>query len=430
MTYYKKILFAVLILSGVLFVQSELLRTAQAEDESYRNLELFTDVLAIIQKSYVEDVDTKDLIYGGIRGMLETLDPHSSFLSPDMYQEMKVDTHGEFGGLGIEIALREGRLTVVAPIEGTPAYKAGIKAGDLIHSIDGEPVKDMEMMDAIRRLRGPKGEPVKLTIWREGFESPTTFTIVRDIIQIHSVKTRELEPAVAYVKISQFQEKTGADLRKQIAELKEERGEPLKGLVLDLRNNPGGLLDQAVSVADLFLKEGLIVYTEGREPGSKMDFRATSAGTEPDYPIVVLINEGSASASEIVAGALSDHGRAVILGERSFGKGSVQTILPLSDNSGLRLTTARYFTPNGTSIQAKGIVPDIIVPSMELNQDETSNHYRERDLDNHIDSDNEVPASEQRATPLSQDDRRDFQLMRALDLIKGLEIFKSMKPTA
>lgn len=430
MSRLKKILFVVVLLSGLFFIQSELLRTAQAEEESYRNLELFTDVLAIVQKSYVEDVDVRELIYGGIRGMLATLDPHSTFLSPEMYQEMKVDTHGEFGGLGIEIAVRDGRLTVVAPIEGTPAFEAGVEAGDLIQSINGEPVKDMELMQAVRKLRGPKGEPVTLTIWRESFEKPKNFTIVRDIIQIRSVKSRMIEPGYAYVKVTQFQEKTGSDLRQQIVALGKGTEEAFNGLILDLRNNPGGLLDQAVAVSDLFLNEGLIVYTEGREPGSKMEFQATDAGTEPEYPMVVLINEGSASASEIVAGALSDHGRAVILGERSFGKGSVQTILPLSDNSGLRLTTARYFTPNGTSIQAKGIVPDILVSSVKLDQGEGFSHYRERDLDNHIENGEADDTSASQESDLSTEDRSDFQLMRALDLLKGLEILKSKGRTA
>jgi len=420
----------------LLFVSLMLFRglpqPVEAGDESYRNLELFTDVLAIIQKSYVEDVDLNELIYGGIRGMLATLDPHSSFLSPDMYQEMKVDTHGEFGGLGIEIVIRDNKLTVVAPIEGTPAFAAGIEAGDVIISIDDQPVKDLELMQAVKQLRGPKGSPVTLTILRRGEDDPRQYTIVRDIIQIHSVKGRILQEGYGYIRIAQFQEKTGADLRAEVAKLKEGQAQAFNGLILDLRNNPGGLLDQAVAVADLFLDEGLIVYTEGREPGSQMSFKASAEGTEPDYPMVVLINGGSASASEIVAGALSDHGRAVIMGERSFGKGSVQTIIPLSDNSGLRLTTARYFTPSGVSIQARGIVPDILVAGAELKNKENMTHFRERDLDNHIETPAEPSAVEngQDSPELSDEDRSDFQLMRAFDLLKGLEIMKGKKLNA
>jgi carboxyl-terminal processing protease len=284
----------------------------------------------------------------------------------------------------------------------------------------------------VRKLRGAKGTAVTLTIWRESFEKPKTYTIIRDIIQIHSVKGRMLEPGYGYVRVSQFQEKTGVDLRGQLEALRTDQAAPFKGLILDLRNNPGGLLDQAVSVSDLFIDEGLIVYTEGRESGSQMRFTATAEGTEPAYPMVVLINGGSASASEIVAGALGDHGRAVILGERSFGKGSVQTIVPLSDDSGLRLTTARYFTPNGISIQAKGIVPDIVVSALKLPPEAGVSQVRERDLEHHIERPpvEEEPGREEEGATLSDDDRLDFQLMRALDLLKGLEIMKTKTPSA
>jgi len=429
---FRRLLLLLLFFCGLVLIQAELLSTAEAKDESYRNLELFTDVLAIIQKSYVEEVDVKELIYGGIRGMLGTLDPHSSFLSPEMYQDMKADTHGEFGGVGMEIVIRDGKLTVVAPIEGTPAYEAGIEAGDVIQSVDGQPVEKLELMQAVRKLRGAKGTAVTLTIWRESFEKPKTYTIIRDIIQIRSVKGRMLEPGYGYVRVSQFQEKTGTDLRRQLEALRAEPAAPFKGLILDLRNNPGGLLDQAVSVSDLFIDEGLIVYTEGRESGSQMRFTATAEGTEPAYPMVVLINGGSASASEIVAGALGDHGRAVILGERSFGKGSVQTIVPLSDNSGLRLTTARYFTPNGISIQAKGISPDIVVSALKLTQDDGVGQVRERDLEHHMErlQAEEESGREGEGATLSADDRLDYQLMRALDLLKGLEIMKTKTPSA
>ena len=402
------------------------LTVASAGDETYQRLELFTDVLAIVEKSYVEPVDLTELIYGGIRGMLATLDPHSSFLSPEMYQDMKADTHGEFGGVGIEIAVRDGQLLVVAPIEGTPADEAGIEAGDLIRAIDGVLIKDAELMPAVRQLRGAKGDAVTLTIWRDGFDQPRDYTLVRDIIHINSIKGRLLEPGYGYVKITQFQEKTGADLEKELDRL-HTFDSPLKGLILDLRNNPGGLLDQAVAVADQFLSEGLIVYTEGREEGSQMRFSATSSGTEPDYPLVVLINGGSASASEIVAGALRDHGRALILGEKSFGKGSVQTIIPLSDDSGLRLTTARYFTPSGVSIQARGIEPDIVVSGLRLESKGDTAHFREGDLKNHIDQPDAASQSTETTGPhLSDTDQTDFQLMRAFDLLKGLELLRGM----
>src|SRR5512137_1847908 len=333
----------------------------------YDSIELFTDVLKIVQKNYVEEVDTKKLIYGAINGMLASLDPHSSFMSPESYKEMKIDTKGAFGGLGIEISIKDGILTVISPIEDTPAFKAGIKAGDQILKIDDKFTKDLSIMDAVKRMRGQKGTKVTLTIMREGFEKPKEFPLVRDTIQVKSVKYKTLDEGFGYIRIAQFQEKTDDDLVKAFQDLKQKNNGKLRGLVLDLRNDPGGLLDQAVRVADHFLDEGqLIVYTEGREKDSKMRFVARKGSKEAHYPIVLLINGGSASASEIVAGALQDHKRAVVMGTQSFGKGSVQTIIPLSDNSGLRLTTARYYTPNGRSIQAKGITPDIVVERMEL----------------------------------------------------------------
>ncbi len=403
------------------------------EDSDYQTLELFTDVLSIIRKSYVEEVDLTELVYGAIRGMLVTLDPHSSFLSPEMYQEMKDDTHGEFGGLGIEITIKDDVLTIVSPIEDTPAFKAGLKAGDQIIRIDDRPTKDMEIMEAVRLMRGPKGQPIDLTIWREGFEKPKLYTIFRDIIQLQSVKSRILQTGYGYVRLAQFQARTAADLQAQLAGLQKTNQQPLKGLILDLRNNPGGLLDQAVAVSDLFLSEGLIVYTEGREEGSQLRFNAQEQGTEQNYPLVVLINGGSASASEIVAGALHDHDRAVILGERSFGKGSVQTVIPLGDQSGLRLTTARYFTPSGISIQARGITPDIVVPQLTINGENNGRTLREKDLENHFQPPSaaspDEPADEAQSQ-LTNEDKKDYQLLRALDLLKGLEILKRQQPAA
>lgn len=405
-------------------------RLAEAAEE-YQELQLFTDVLAIVRRSYVEEVPMKDLVYGAINGMLAALDPHSSFMPPDVYKEMKIDTRGEFGGLGIEITIRDGALTIVSPIEDTPAFRAGLQAGDQILKIEDKLTKDMSIMDAVKLMRGPKGAKITITIFRQGFDKPREFTLEREIIKIKSVKGKTLQDGYGYLRITQFQERTGDDLLRVLQTLRDGNQGQLKGLILDLRNNPGGLLDQAVSVSDAFLREGLIVYTDGREEGSKMEFTAHDQGTEPDYPLVVLVNGGSASASEIVAGALQDHGRAVILGTQSFGKGSVQTILPLSDHSGLRLTTARYYTPRGTSIQAKGITPDIVVEQLELQASKEGRGFREKDLKNHFETPNQKPAEpeqEGEPQPLPDGDiQRDYQLMRALDLLKGLQLFEGFK---
>lgn len=399
----------------------------------YESIEMFTDVLSIVKKSYVEDVDTKKLIYGAINGMLASLDPHSSFMPPDMYKELKVDTKGEFGGLGIEITIKEGALTVISPIEDTPAFKIGIKANDQILKINDKFTKDMSIMDAVKLMRGTKGTKVTITVMRDGFDKPKDFTITRDIIQVKSVKSKMLEGGIGYVRVAQFQEKTDEYLTKALKALKDENKGDLKGLVLDLRNDPGGLLDQAVKVSDHFVEDGLIVYTEGREPDSKMKFSAKKGGKEPNYPMVVLVNSGSASASEIVAGALQDHKRAVIMGTQTFGKGSVQTIIPLSEDSGLRLTTARYYTPKGRSIQAKGITPDISVEQVDLQASEKKPaiHIREKDLDHHFEpegkqTDEKVKDKKQEVKGDKADDQlqTDYQLIRALDLLKGWEILQ------
>ncbi len=435
-TKWKKIALATVALFtvcavGGLVVQK---RCAAEGGNDYESIELFTDVLAIVKKSYVEEVDTKKLIYGAINGMLASLDPHSSFMPPDMYKEMKIDTKGSFGGLGIEITIKDGILTVISPIEDTPAFRVGIKAGDQILKIDDRFTKDMGIMDAVKMMRGPKGSKVNLTIVREGFDKPKEFTIVRDIIQVKSVRYMTLDDGYGYVRIAQFQEKTDSDLVKALKALKDENGGALKGLVLDLRNDPGGLLDQAVKVADHFVEDGLIVYTEGREKDSRMQFSARKSGTEPVYPMVILINGGSASASEIVAGALQDHKRAVVMGTQSFGKGSVQTIIPLTDDSGLRLTTARYFTPNGRSIQAKGITPDILVERAEIQSAEKKDgHIREKDLENHFESGEKAGEADkktekEKTPPIKTDEqlKGDYQVLRALDLLKGWEILKTM----
>ena len=431
---------------SIFIISSQRHSSAEGKGSDYESIELFTDVMSIIKKSYVEEVDTKKLVYGAINGMLSSLDPHSSFMSPDSYKEMKVDTKGAFGGLGIEISIKDGVLTVISPIEDTPAFKAGIKAGDMILKIDDKFTKDLNINDAVKRMRGKKGSTVILTIMREGLEKPKEFPLVRDIIQVKSVRFNLMDAGYGYVRIAQFQEKTDEDLSKALKTMKEEYKGELKGLVLDMRNDPGGLLDQAVRVADHFVQEGqMIVYTEGREKDSKMQFTAKKGGKEPNYPIVVLINGGSASASEIVAGALQDHKRAIILGTQSFGKGSVQTIIPLSDDSGLRLTTARYYTPKGRSIQAKGITPDITVEVVELPKPtakKDSMHLREKDLENHFESedksgsgdakkeekktDKKDDKTEKVPSKLEDNLKNDYQVLRALDLLKGWELIKSM----
>ncbi|MBW2476222.1 MAG: S41 family peptidase, partial [Deltaproteobacteria bacterium] len=308
-----------LIISVTLGIRVEISEVSASS--GYQEMQLFTDVLTIVRRSYVEEVSIKDLVYGAIDGMLASLDPHSGFMSPEIYKEMKVDTRGEFGGLGIEITMRNGVLTVVAPIEDTPAQRAGLQAGDQILKIEDEYTKDIELMEAVRLMRGVAGTEIKITIMRESFDKPQEFNLTREVIKIQSVKAKTIESGYGYVRLTQFQEKTADDLDQALSDLGEENQGALKGLVLDLRNNPGGLLDQAVEVADKFLDSGLIVYTEGRQEDSQMEFAAKSSGTEPDYPMVVLINGGSASASEIVAGALQDHGRAVVMGTQSFGKG-------------------------------------------------------------------------------------------------------------
>ncbi|HSL04218.1 MAG TPA: S41 family peptidase, partial [Nitrospiraceae bacterium] len=331
-------------------------RTGHAT-ETYEELKTFSEVLTQVQKSYVDETKAKDLVQGAIRGMLSTLDPHSAYMTPEMYKEMQVETKGEFGGVGIQIGVKENRLAVIAPIEGTPAYRAGVKAGDFITKVNDETTKDLTLMDAVQKMRGPKGSKVNLTIQREGTPDPLQFTLVRDTIKIESVKSKVLDN-IGYVRLTQFQEATGRDLSKVLKQFKEQK---LQSTILDLRNNPGGLLTAAVEVSEQFLPGGkLVVYTKGRE-SKKDEWIAKGKDQMDDSPMIILVNEGSASASEIVAGALQDYGRAVIVGTTSFGKGSVQTILPLGDGSGLRLTTAKYYTPKGRSIQSTGITPDIVV---------------------------------------------------------------------
>ena len=381
---------------------------------TYENLRLFTEVLSIVQSQYVDEVPPKDLIYNAIKGTLRGLDPHSSFLDPDMYREMQVETSGSFGGLGIEITLRDDVLTVVAPIEGTPAYRAGIQPGDRILKIEGLSTKDMQLADAVKRMRGKPGSKITVTIVREGWTEPKDFLITREQIRVQSVKNNQLEPGIEYVRLRQFQEQTSNDLETALEKYTKEG--KIQGLVLDLRNNPGGLLTSAVEVTEKFLEPGkLVVYTEGRVRNQNMRFSSNAKRSFTDFPVVVLVNQGSASASEIVAGALQDYGRAVVLGTQSFGKGSVQTIIPLSDGSGLRLTTAKYFTPKGRSIHGKGITPDILVEGPKTTAVNTT-------------GENPNPTPPVAETPQEQL-KRDPQLQRALDLLKAMKILDKSRPT-
>lgn len=409
--------------------------------EDYESLETFTNILSIVKKNYVEDVNAKDLISGAINGMLNALDPHSAYLTPDLYKELQADTQGRFGGLGIEITVRAGVLTVVSPIEDTPAYRAGVKAGDQIIKIEDDFTKDMSLMEAVKRMRGARGSKVTISIKREGVSEMLTFTLVRDIIRVQSVRSRVLEEGYGYIRLAQFQERTDRDLQRALEKLSQEKG-GLKGLVLDVRNNPGGLLTQAVRVTDLFLDSGMIVYTDGRLESQKQKYFAHKEGSWTGFPVVVLVNAGSASASEIVAGALQDHKRALILGTKSFGKGSVQTILPLDDSSALRLTTARYFTPKGRSIQASGIVPDIVIentPPPDAKTEERKRPVvREENLPGHLqnqqapqepkDKEQEKEKEAERPVPPMNEmtPENDAQLRRALELLKGWDVFKQV----
>jgi carboxyl-terminal processing protease len=426
------VIFAVFLI-GVLIGSGQSQKVSALSNNMYEDLKVFTDVIGLIQKDYVEETKSKDLIQGAIKGMLETLDPHSAFMPPNVFKEMQEETKGRFEGLGIEITLKDGILTVVSPIEGTPAFRAGILAGDQIIKIDGESTKNFTLVDSVKRMRGPRGTKVTITIMREGLPKPKDFTLVRDVIPVRSVRHELLEKNYGYVRISQFQEKTDGDFEKALKALEEESKGALKGLVLDLRNNPGGLLDQAVKISDRFIDSGVIVSIDGRREEAKQKWPAHPDGTATRYPLIVLVNGGSASGAEIVAGAIQDHGRGILVGTQTFGKGSVQTIIPLKDGSGLRLTTARYYTPSGRSIQAKGIVPDIIVkPSRPEEEKEsvTPKFPAERDLERHL-MDVEKGAPKEKEKPKREEvkDKKpvDHQLERALELLKSWDIFKNIR---
>ena len=404
---------------------------AQRGDEAalpLEDLRTFTEVFAKIKNDYVEPIGDGTLLENAIRGMLSGLDPHSAYLVPDDYQELQAGTSGEFGGLGIEVGMEDGFVKVIAPIDDTPAQRAGVEAGDLVIRLDDTPVKGMSLAEAVKVMRGEPGTDIVLTIVREGVDRPIRITITRDVIHVTSVRSRSIEPGYGYVRISQFQIRTGESLREAVDKLREDAGDgDLKGLVLDLRNNPGGVLNAAVSVSDAFLDEGTIVYTEGRMDDAQLTFSAKGSDILDGVPLVVLVNAGSASASEIVAGALQDHRRAVIMGEKTFGKGSVQTILPLDNGSALKLTTARYYTPSGNSIQARGIIPDITLDRVRVSRVDAGQGVKEADLARHLESEGaeeDFEATQQARQPTGEVPlaQRDFALYEALNLLKGLYI--------
>jgi carboxyl-terminal processing protease len=419
-------------------------------------LRLFRETLEIVKGSYVEEVDTKKLVAGAIKGMLASLDPHSSFLEPEPFKEMGIATSGSFGGLGIEINIKDGRLTVISPIEDTPAYRAGIRSNDYIWKIGDKPTRGLTINESVRLMRGEPGTRVTLSILREGDSKVHRYEITRAIIKVTSVKSKLLEPGFGYLRISQFQERTGGDMVRALDRLRSASGGSLKGLVLDLRNNPGGLLDQSVAVAGRFIGDrpdnALVVYTQGRPGSARHDLNASIGEKEPRYPMVVLVNGGSASASEIVAGALQDHKRAVIMGTQTFGKGSVQSVVPLRGNNGLSLTIARYYTPSGRSIQARGILPDIIVgqrdmkPILSNYSGKRQRMLMEKDLENHLDAGDGPEKAPAAAPPGAApphpaapavpppsgvaDPKNDFQLYRALELLKGLNVVERFQRQA
>jgi carboxyl-terminal processing protease len=413
-------------------------RVSAVDSSTYKSLKIFNEVLDIVEKNYVEEVKQKKLIDEAVNGMIKSLDPHSAYLTPDQYKELQVDTSGTFGGLGIVISMQNDQLTVVSPIEDTPAFKAGLKSGDRIMKIDGQITKGMSIQDAVKKMRGPENTKVTLTILRKDMKEPKDFEIVRAVIKIKSVKHNVYEDSIGYIRISAFQESTVDELKKAMQQING-KSKDLKGIVIDVRNNPGGLLDQAVKASDAFLKSGTIVSTKGRAKAIESKFVARDDGNEPTCPMVVLVNEGTASASEILSGALQDNGRAIVLGMPTFGKGSVQTVIPLEDGSALKLTTAKYYTPKGRSIQAEGIKPDIVVESIrqaEGPETAEAQMLREKDLKGHIRGERE---GEQKPSDAKEKDKdkgekekgkektdlqKDNQLKSAVDILKSWEVFK------
>mgnify|MGYP000610235706 CR=1 FL=1 len=433
--------YALILLLGVFVgVGITLERAVQAERQVAKaeqplpidELRTFTEVFSRIKADYVEPVDDKKLLRDAIQGMLSGLDPHSSFLDPEGFKDIRVGTEGEFGGLGIEVTMEDGFVKVVSPIEDTPAARAGLKTGDLIIRLDNKAVKGMTLNEAVKNMRGKPGSEITLTVVREGQPKPLIFTVARAVIKIQSVKHRMLEDGFGYVRITQFQANTGDNLKDALTKLKLQNKSNLKGLVLDLRNNPGGVLNAAVAVSDSFLTSGLIVYTEGRVSDAELKFSATPTDLVNGAPMVVLVNGGSASASEIVAGALQDHKRAVIMGTKTFGKGSVQTILPMTGGAALKITTARYYTPSGRSIQATGILPDVVTEEAKVTKrDKADDSLKEADLSGHLenkikDNDKDKPGTKKVAPSVKLDSAgEDYQLQEALNLLKGVSIFRA-----
>lgn len=387
-------------------------------------LRTFTDVLSRIRSDYVETTEDKDLLEDAVRGMLAGLDPHSSYLNTEEFKELQIGTTGQFGGLGIEVGMEDGFVKVISPIDDTPASHAGVKAGDLIIRLDKEPVKGMTLNDAVKVMRGKPGSDIVLTIVREGEDKPLKITITRAIIRVKSVKSRILDKGFGYVRISNFQSKTTSDTVKAINKLKKEGS--LKGLILDLRNNPGGVLNGAVGVANAFIEKGLIVYTQGRVKDSKLKYSATPGDILNGKPLIILVNGGSASASEIVAGAMQDHKRGIILGTKTFGKGSVQTIQELNNGGAVKLTTARYYTPNGRSIQADGIEPDITLTAVEVTKTKQVQRLKESDLSGHLDNGNDKTSGDKKNDLAEEDNlaESDYELYEALNLLKGLTLLQ------
>ena len=438
--------------SGLLMGAASSDAVLAAAKDRYQELQIFTKVLNLVQQYYVEDVDTKKLIYGGIRGMMQELDPHTNFLPPDIYKEFENETSGEFGGLGIEITVQNDILTVISPIEDTPAWIAGIKAGDKIVEINGESTKGLSLAEAAQKMRGQKGSKVRMMIYREGFDKPKEFAVARGVVKVKSVKYTDLEDGYAYVRLTSFIENTGSDLEK-VLKNHAKNSKEFKGLVLDVRRNPGGLLDQAIKISDLFLEKGIIVTTIGRNKKEKEVVYAHKNGGYPDFPIIILVNEYSASASEILAGALQDNKRALVMGQRSFGKGSVQSVVKLGDGSGLKLTVARYYTPSGVSIQAEGIKPDVLIDEVDPEAFKKAvirrDIRREQDIARHLPGDREVKEKEH-AAPAGKDDpsasfwwvqdgkkkdlspkekilSEDFQVLQAYNYLRAWKVMQNYK---
>ncbi len=432
-TYLASAVFSTLLIMGLLSTPTLAVPnpadTAATQTLPLNDLRTFAEVLERIKTAYVEPIDDKTLFENAIKGMLSNLDPHSSYLDPEDFRQLQESTSGEFGGLGIEVGLDDGVLQVIAPIDDTPASEAGLEAQDLIIKIDDQPTKGQSLMEAVEKMRGKPGTSIRLTIVRDG-RKPFDVTLKRAVIKSRSVKGQLLEDDYGLIRVSQFQVNTGSEVAKALGALKKDnKGKPLQGLILDLRNNPGGVLQAAVEVTDQFISDGLIVYTKGRLANAELRFSATAENISGDVPLVVLINGGSASASEIVAGALQDHKRAVLMGTDSFGKGSVQTVLPLNNDRALKLTTALYYTPKGRSIQAQGIVPDIVVERAKISQEDSTLGVKEADLAGHLGNGNGGPDKRSKANkeqkPRLQDE--DYQVNQAMNLLKGMNVLKAPK---